>query len=307
MKTHVALILATLMTAGCGGGGGGTDPTQDEPAPTAPSATENEAADTGSFSPAADPKPSTEPEAADTGTASTEPTPESPATDDASTAPSADSGAAELPDSSVAADTSVVADTSKPSAPDTSVAVDSSKPDTKVAADSTTPDTKVAVDSTTPDTKPAADTSVADTSVADTGTAVADTGPITSAWRKANLTTFTSYPDPGSEECIAYSGCTWAGQFAALDGKQTEAWVKSHNIAAVHSKDFGSYKMKTLRLRQGTKEIDVTVYDMCADTDCSGCCTANAKSTGFLIDIEKYTAERFGTSSGTVEWTCLDC
>ena len=31
------------------------------------------------------------------------------------------------------------------------------------------------------------------------------------------------------------------------------------------------------------------------------------RETGFLIDIEKYTMQRFGTGDGIVEWTCLDC
>jgi hypothetical protein len=126
-------------------------------------------------------------------------------------------------------------------------------------------------------------------------------------WRRASLTNFESYPDPNSEECIKYNGCTWAGQFAALDGKQPESWVRANNIAAVHSRDFAQYKLKTLRLRQGTKQIDVKVYDMCADSDCSGCCTANSKQTGFLIDIEKYTMQRFGSGDGVVEWMCIDC
>ncbi|MDB5105129.1 MAG: putative exported protein [Fibrobacteres bacterium] len=127
------------------------------------------------------------------------------------------------------------------------------------------------------------------------------------ASRKANLTWFESYPDPGSEECIQYNGCTWAGQFAALDGKQPESWVKANNICAVHERDFAKYKLKTLRLVQGTKTIDVKVYDMCSDADCDGCCTKNAAATGFLIDVEKYTADRFGTRDGTVDWTCIDC
>jgi hypothetical protein len=126
------------------------------------------------------------------------------------------------------------------------------------------------------------------------------------AARKANLTWFESYPDPGSEECIKYNGCTWAGQFAAVNGKQPESWVKANNICAVHEKDFAKYKLKTLRLTQGSKTIDVKVYDMCSDSDCDGCCTENAK-TGFLIDVEKYTAERFGTRDGTVDWVCVDC
>jgi len=75
----------------------------------------------------------------------------------------------------------------------------------------------------------------------------------------------------------------------------------------VHAKDFAKYKLKTLRLKQGSRQIDVKVYDMCSDSDCSGCCTANSKQTGFLIDIESYTAQRFGTSSGIVDWACLDC
>jgi hypothetical protein len=99
----------------------------------------------------------------------------------------------------------------------------------------------------------------------------------------------------------------WAGQFAGVNGVQTVEWVMAHNIAAVHMKDFATYKLKTLRLRKDGKEIDVTVYDECNDADCSGCCTENAKPSGFLIDIESYTAQRFGVSDGQVDWACLDC
>lgn len=126
-------------------------------------------------------------------------------------------------------------------------------------------------------------------------------------WRQATLTNYTSYPDPGSEECIAYNGCTWAGYFAALSGQQPESWVRANNIVAVHSKDFAKYKLKTLRLRQGSKTIDAKVYDMCSDSDCSGCCTRNAQPSGYLVDVEKYTMQRFGTGSGQVEWACIDC
>jgi hypothetical protein len=126
------------------------------------------------------------------------------------------------------------------------------------------------------------------------------------ASRKASLTWFTSYPDPGSEECVKYNGCKWAGQFAAI-GKKSESWVRSHNIAAVHSRDYQKYKLKTLRLKKGSKTLDVVVYDMCSDSDCNGCCTRNAKSTGFLIDIEENTANRFGSRSGTVDWFCVNC
>lgn len=126
-------------------------------------------------------------------------------------------------------------------------------------------------------------------------------------WHEANLTNYTSYPEPESEECIKYNGCEWAGYFSFVEGKQTEDWVKANNIIAIHSKDAEQYRLKTFRLQQGDLEIDARVYDMCSDTDCDGCCTQNSTETGFLIDIEKYTMERFGSGEGIVKWRCLDC
>ena len=127
-------------------------------------------------------------------------------------------------------------------------------------------------------------------------------------WNKANLTWYTSWPEPGSEECEDYNGCTWAGWFAGLEDQQTEEWVSEHNIIAIHEKDWDTYKLKTFRLRKNGHTIDAVVYDMCSDSDCDGCCTKNAGKVGFLIDIESYTKARFNNyGSGTVEWTCLDC
>ena len=127
-------------------------------------------------------------------------------------------------------------------------------------------------------------------------------------WRRARLTHYESYPDEGSEECIEFNGCEWAGSFAALRGKQTLEWVMMNNIAAVHSDVFREYRLKTLRVRnERGREIDVTVYDACSDSDCDGCCSRNAEETGFLIDLEIYTADRFGMKDGEVEWACLDC
>lgn len=137
-------------------------------------------------------------------------------------------------------------------------------------------------------------------------TAQADT-----VWNKAVLTWYISWPDPGSEECIEYNGCEWAGYFAGLSDQQSEEWVSEHNIISIHEKDWKQYKLKTFRLRQNGKSIDAVVYDKCADDDCDGCCTKNAGSIGFLIDVESYTCERFTGSKegcdGVIEWTCLDC
>ena len=134
-----------------------------------------------------------------------------------------------------------------------------------------------------------------------------DPGDDDAEWHTANLTWFTSYPDPGSPECEDFNGCMWAGYFAFLDQQMSEDWVASHDIAAVHSDHADQYALKTLRIRQDDREIDVTVYDMCSDSDCDGCCTDNMSETGFLIDIESYTMERFGSGWGVVEWRCLDC
>ena len=98
--------------------------------------------------------------------------------------------------------------------------------------------------------------------------AVADT-----VWHQANLTWYTSWPEPDSEECIEYNGCTWAGYFAGIEDQMTEEWVSQHNIIAVHEKDWNQYKLKTFRLRMNGSTIDAVVYDMCSDSDCDGCCT----------------------------------
>jgi hypothetical protein len=125
-------------------------------------------------------------------------------------------------------------------------------------------------------------------------------------WHRANLTNYTSYPAPDSEECLAYNGCTWAGQFYGLEDAQTEAWVAAHNIVAVHEKDWGWLGMKTLRLRQGGHEITVQAIDICSDADCDGCCTKNLGGDGYLVDIEVNTMARFGPGEGVVDFQVCD-
>ena len=121
-------------------------------------------------------------------------------------------------------------------------------------------------------------------------------------WRQAALTTYTAYPEPGSEECVAYSGCTWAGQFYGLAEKQTAEWVAAHDIAAVHEKDWATLGMKVLELRQGKRRTFVQVIDLCSDADCDGCCTRNLGGDGYLIDLEQATMARFGSGDGVVEF-----
>ena len=123
-------------------------------------------------------------------------------------------------------------------------------------------------------------------------------------WKSANKTNYTSYPDPGSEECVKYNGCMWAGQFAACSDKKVEGWVAQHDIVAAFP-DFDTLALHDLCLRKGDAVMIVTVLDTCGDSDCSGCCTENQGSADELIDVESYTNERWGVPDGGIEWADL--
>lgn len=123
-------------------------------------------------------------------------------------------------------------------------------------------------------------------------------------WKNAQKTHYTSYPDPGSEECIKYSGCKWEGLFAGCEGKQPEAWVESTNIAAIFP-HYGSLQGHRLCLRSGSTRMIVNVIDTCADSDCSGCCTRNLGDKDALVDLESYTNARWALPDGEIEWADL--
>jgi hypothetical protein len=123
-------------------------------------------------------------------------------------------------------------------------------------------------------------------------------------WKTANKTEYTSFPEPGSAECVEYSGCDYMGMFAACAKTATEDWVAAHNIVAAFP-DFATLKMHDLCLKAGNKSIVVTVIDTCGDSDCSGCCTRNKGTADELVDVESYTAARFGVADGRIQWADL--
>ena len=123
-------------------------------------------------------------------------------------------------------------------------------------------------------------------------------------WKTGRKTNYTSYPEPGSEECVVYNGCQWAGWFAGCEDQQTEDWVASHNIAALFP-GFDDYKLHDICIRSGEKTMIVTVYDTCGDSDCSGCCTANKGNADALIDLESATNQRWGLPDGQLMWADL--
>ena len=124
-------------------------------------------------------------------------------------------------------------------------------------------------------------------------------------WKTGAKTYFTSYPPPGSEECIKYSGCQYEGQFAGCDKMEPLTWVMSHNIVAAFP-DFTALKLHDLCLKSSAgKTIVVTVLDTCGDSDCSGCCTQNKGTADELIDVESFTNARWGVSDGRIQWADL--
>ena len=125
-------------------------------------------------------------------------------------------------------------------------------------------------------------------------------------WRTANKTNYTSYPEPGSEECIFYNGCYWEGKFTACGDarKMPESWVESINIAAVFPM-FDALANHELCIRKGDKVMIVNVIDSCGDSDCDGCCTENQGDAEALIDLESYTNARWGEADSPIEWADL--
>ena len=159
-------------------------------------------------------------------------------------------------------------------------------------------------------TASASDAGTASKTATDTGTGTAtstDTNRCAAAglvWKTANKTEFTSYPAAGSEECIKYSGCLYEGMFTGCGPTMPLSWVQSHDIVSVFP-DFATLKHHDLCLKSGAKTMVVLAIDMCADSDCSGCCTQNKGSASELIDIESYTAARFGVPDGPIQWADL--
>jgi len=99
-------------------------------------------------------------------------------------------------------------------------------------------------------------------------------------------------------------------------GHQTIEWVKANNIVAFYDnsdskgtnfdKNYGNKKVK---LTKNGVSFIASIIDTCGNSDCNGCCAKNSRS-GFLIDVESFTAIRnFGSLdaiSGTVQWELVD-
>ena len=118
-------------------------------------------------------------------------------------------------------------------------------------------------------------------------------------------------PAAPTEECDNYSACDYPGVFAYTSPKSLE-WVQANSIAAFFSAngDNDLYAAREVRLSALGKNVTVKVVDTCGDNDCGGCCTANAQPSGYLVDLEYWTAVRhFGSAaviSGQLCWQLVE-
>lgn len=178
---------------------------------------------------------------------------------------------------------------------------DSSAGSTATTASTTAGTTSSASTSTTTATDDSDGTGNADDS--STGAPGSECDDPRLVWHSGNKTNYESYPDPGSEECIEFNGCEYVGMFSECENTMPERWVMAHDIAAVFP--LGDLGLHRICVRSGDATIVVTVLDTCADSDCDGCCTENLGDADALVDLEKYTNERFGVEDGEVQWADL--
>ena len=129
----------------------------------------------------------------------------------------------------------------------------------------------------------------------------------------AQVTWYQSYPmccsdpkAPYQEECDDYSGCKYQGDFAN-NKHLTLSQVKSTDIVSFFDSKNPSeaywrknYMNKKVKVTKNGVTFTATIMDTCADKDCGGCCTKNAKN-GYLIDIEYWTARRHLGSESKVD------
>ena len=120
-------------------------------------------------------------------------------------------------------------------------------------------------------------------------------------------------PNADKTECSDYSACRYLGLFAASDRKLSWDEVKNSNIIAFFDRrnSFSRYAKKNVRLWKNGKSLDAVILDTCGDADCNGCCSRNSDpSTGFLVDIEYWTAlklfNKIGDVYGKIEFEFID-
>lgn len=146
--------------------------------------------------------------------------------------------------------------------------------------------------------------------------------------RMASFTWYISYaaccpdnenydPEADTTECDLYSACDYPGLFAGFEEQVSLEWVQSHTLVAFFDTNYPTiaewrerYANKIIRLTRGEITVDALIADTCADSDCGGCCTANASPSGALVDMEYWSVlANFGDlaeADGQIEFEILE-
>jgi len=73
--------------------------------------------------------------------------------------------------------------------------------------------------------------------------------------------------------------------------------------------DNESFGNKRIRISALGQTVEALVADTCGDHDCGGCCTENAGSIGYVVDMEYWTVvNNFGSADvadGVVCWQLI--
>jgi hypothetical protein len=83
----------------------------------------------------------------------------------------------------------------------------------------------------------------------------------------------------------------------------TDAFVNAVPVVAILERDWSAYKYHNIQINYNGNIQTVQSWDYCADSDCGGCCTANAAAfadPGFLLDVDKATLNKL---FGIADWS----
>jgi len=113
------------------------------------------------------------------------------------------------------------------------------------------------------------------------------------------IATMTSYDNLSGDD--SHPGC-----FNDYCGT-TPAFLEAVPVVAIHQKNWALDKYHYIEItRSSNGAVGIAQsWDLCADTDCGGCCTTNAQAFGgnYLVDVERRTLQRlFGLSTWDQTW-----
>jgi hypothetical protein len=81
----------------------------------------------------------------------------------------------------------------------------------------------------------------------------------------------------------------------------TPTFLDAVPVVAIHQNNWPLDKYHNIEIKRSNGVVGIVQsWDLCADADCNGCCTTNAKAFGgnYLVDVERRTLQRlFGMTA----------